>query len=294
MGVKDVVPELQRSDRREDLYVQLSDFHGQSGLSARALLSESFRNALAVSVFLSAAMKQTGAPRFIVLDDVTSSFDSGHQWNLMEIIRRQLQQPNNRDGVQFIILSHDSLLEKYFDKIGNTNDWHHQKLQGMPPMGMVLSQAQDADRLRATADRLLDAGQEQEAKPIVRQYLEFKLLKIIQKVKIPVPLDFAIKDERKMVSNSIDAISSAIDLHKKAGDLIMTQQQEDNFKDVLVPALIANWINHYETDASTSIAPAVLRGVLSDIDNVSECFRYDDTTGGSGQRKWYISLSSRN
>src|SRR5690606_32615465 len=53
MNVKDVVPELHRKDDRQDLHVQLKDFHGLSGLSARALLSESFRNALAVSVFLS-------------------------------------------------------------------------------------------------------------------------------------------------------------------------------------------------------------------------------------------------
>ena len=43
MKVADVVPQLQRADGREDLHVQLSDFHGQHRLSARALLSESYR-----------------------------------------------------------------------------------------------------------------------------------------------------------------------------------------------------------------------------------------------------------
>ena len=80
MQVGDVVPDLRRADYREDLHVQLSDFHGQQRLSARALLSESYRNALAISVFLSAALKHSGAPRFVVLDDVTSSFDAGHQY----------------------------------------------------------------------------------------------------------------------------------------------------------------------------------------------------------------------
>ena len=84
MRVGDVVPNLRRADNREDLHVQLSDFHGQHRLSARALLSESYRNALAISVFLAAALKHSGAPRFVVLDDVTSSFDAGHQYFLME------------------------------------------------------------------------------------------------------------------------------------------------------------------------------------------------------------------
>ena len=39
MQVGDVVLNLQRADDREDLHVQLSDFHGQHRLSARALLS---------------------------------------------------------------------------------------------------------------------------------------------------------------------------------------------------------------------------------------------------------------
>jgi hypothetical protein len=98
MGVSDVVPDLRRDAAKQDVHVQLSDFHGLGDLSARALLSESYRNALAISIFLAAAMKQSGSPRFVVLDDVTSSFDSGHQWNLMEAIRTKLQQPRNGDG----------------------------------------------------------------------------------------------------------------------------------------------------------------------------------------------------
>src|SRR3546814_9486818 len=111
MKVADVVPELQRADGREDLHVQLSDFHGQRRLSARALLSESYRNALAIAVFLAAAAKHSGVPRFVVLDDVTSSFDAGHQYFLMELIRTKLQQPKNAKGLQFIIRSEEHTSE---------------------------------------------------------------------------------------------------------------------------------------------------------------------------------------
>src|SRR5690606_20598401 len=129
-----------------------------------------------------------------------------------------------------IILSHDGLLAKYFDKLGNTSDWHHQKLQGMPPIGSVLSQIQDAERLKVTALRLLGAGQTGEAQPLLRQYLEFKLLQVITKVSIPVPLDFAIKDHQKMVSNCLDAIQASLRLHKKAGDLILTTAQQKDLE----------------------------------------------------------------
>ncbi|WP_190241882.1 hypothetical protein [Bradyrhizobium algeriense] len=38
---------------------------------ARAVLSESYRNVIAGSIFFAAAVKQSGPARFMVLDDIT-------------------------------------------------------------------------------------------------------------------------------------------------------------------------------------------------------------------------------
>lgn len=294
MQVGDVVPDLQRASDREDLHVQLSDFHGQHRLSARALLSESYRNALAISVFLAAALQHSGAPRFVVLDDVTSSFDAGHQFWLMELIRKKLQQPQKADGLQFIILSHDGLLEKYFDRLGATAGWHHNKLQGSPPMGAILHQAQGADRLKTTIAKLIAAGQVSQAEPLIRQYLEYKLQQIIRKVDIPVPIDFAIKDTSRMVSNCLDAITSAIELHKKAGTLILDPQQAQDVDTAHVPAIVGNWVSHYETGSGSSLSAPALGGVITSIDALAECFRYDDSSsGGPPVRRWYRALDKR-
>ena len=292
MKVGDVVPSLRRADDREDLHVQLSDFHGQHALSARALLSESYRNALAISVFLAAALKHSAAPRFVVLDDVTSSFDAGHQYFLMELIRTTLQQPQNPDGLQFIILSHDGLLEKYFDRLGSTTGWHHNKLQGSPPMGTILHQAQGADRLKTTIDSLLDAGQVTHAEPLIRQYLEYKLQQIIRKVDIPVPIDFAIKDTLRVVSNCLAAITSAIELHKKAGTLVLDTRQVQDIDTFHVPAIVGNWVSHYETGSGSSLSAPVLGGVIRSIDAFAECFRYDDASSGTTVRRWYKALGN--
>ncbi len=209
------------------------------------------------------------------------------------MIRRELCPPGNPDGLQFIILSHDGLLEKYFDRHGNTLDWHHQRLQGMPPMGAVMGQAQDANRLRGRAEALLQAGQIRDAEPLIRQYLEFKLVEIIRKVGIPVPVDFAIKDHNRMVSNCTDAISAAVQLHQKANSLILDPQQVADITRLHVPAIVANWVAHYETGVGASLSAPVLLGVLGSIDDLAECFRYDHVAGGSTTRRWYRSLSRR-
>jgi hypothetical protein len=294
MFAKDIIPELKRHDQREDLHVHLSDFHGLHNVSARALLSESYRNALAISVFLAAALQHQGAPRFIVLDDVTSSFDSGHQLNLMELIRTRLQYGAASDGLQFVVFSHDGQLEKYFDRLDGEGDWTHQRLQGSPPLGNVMSQNQDGNRLRKTATDFLDAGQVREAQPLMRQYLEFKLLQVIRKVSIPVPIDFAMKDHMRMVSNCLDAISSAIDMTDKAGLLILEAPQLSAIRTTYVPAIVGNWVNHYETASGASLSPAMLKSVLQAIDEFCECFKWDEVqTDGSTKQLWYKSLSKK-
>jgi hypothetical protein len=107
-GGPDVRPTLERASGSENVDLTLANFYGQANVNARAVLSESYRNAVAASIFFAAATKYNGAPRFVILDDVTSSFDAGHQFSLMEAIRTKLQQPTNATGLQFIILSHDT------------------------------------------------------------------------------------------------------------------------------------------------------------------------------------------
>lgn len=293
MGVEDVKPELQREEMRENLHVQLSEFHGLKDVSARALLSESFRNALAISVYLTAAINHTGVPRFIVLDDITSSFDSGHQILLMEYIRNNLRYPNNAKGLQFIILSHDGIMRKYFDGLQKADGWFHQTIEGLPP-GVVTSRAQDANRIRSIATGFLSAGQVDIAQPWVRQYLEFTLMQLIRKVNVPVPLDFTVKEHTRMVGNCLDAIEVAVDLHQSAGTLVLDATQVAGFKSTYAPALMANWVSHYETGAGTSISAPVMTTVLNHVDQLADCFKYDDIDAhGSTVRKWYKSLTSR-
>jgi hypothetical protein len=289
----DVVPRLVKSANSEDLYLILDRFYGRTNLTAAPLLAESYRNALAVSIFLSAALQASSASSFILLDDVTSSFDAGHQFNLMEIIRTRVATPANPTGPQVIILSHDSLLEKYFDRISTEAAWHHQRLQGVAPNGFVFSQVQESNRLRSNAERLLRAGQVDQAEPLVRQYLEFRLLEIIREVRIPVPIDFSIRDDRKMVQNCLDAIDEAISLRSQAGSLILRSTQINNLSTSLVPNLVANWVSHYATGGSPSFTPHVLLRILDTIDQLTDCFKYDCRCSGTTRRRYYKSLASK-
>lgn len=290
-GGPDMKPKLERSSGSENVDLKLENFYGEAGISARAVLSESYRNAVAGSIFLSAAVKQSGPARFMILDDITSSFDGGHQFALMEALRTKLQAAAAADGLQFIVLSHDTLLEKYFDRTASEHSgWYHQRLQGAAPTGNVCATQYDGNRIKTIATTHLQAGQVDVGQSFVRQYLEFRLAQIIAKLKIPVPPDYAIRSDTKTVGNAIEAISHAIDLYDGCGRLVLTPQQNADFRNLHVPAIIANYVSHYETGGGTPINAHVLLGVLQSVDDLAECFRFDDTTRTPPERKWYRSL----
>ncbi|MDF2116204.1 AAA family ATPase [Roseiarcaceae bacterium H3SJ34-1] len=287
-GGPNVKPTLTRAQNSENVDLKLADFFGLSDLSARALLSESYRNAVAAAIFLSAATKHSCVPRFMVLDDVTSSFDAGHQFALMDALRTLLRHGAVPDGLQFIILSHDTSLEKYFDKLNGTTDWHHQKLQGMPPKGRLMVSAQEADRLKAQAQQHLNAGQVDIGAPFLRQYLEYKLGQIISKLEIPVPPDYATRGDKRTLSTYIEAITDAVTLYQAANRCILTAQQVGNLQNHHAPSIVGNFVSHYETGAGTPFNAYALLGVLQSIDNLADCFTYVDPD--TGQKRYYRRL----
>ena len=151
----------------EDLQIRLNEFHGLQNLSPQAVLSESFRNAFAISLYLAAASLYGGMPKFIVLDDVTSSFDAGHQLYLVELLRTTLARPANTGGLQVILLSHDTMLEKLFNKHTTSGFWWHQRLEGVPQFG-VYSQTGAVNKVKDQTIAMLQAGQVDFAKEGVR------------------------------------------------------------------------------------------------------------------------------
>ncbi len=287
-GGPDVKPTLTRAQNSENVDLKLADFFGLSDLSARALLSESYRNAVAAAIFLSAATKHSCVPRFMLLDDVTSSFDAGHQFALMDALRTQLRHGAVPDGLQFIVLSHDTSLEKYFDKLNGTTDWHHQKLQGMPPKGRLMVSAQEADRLKAQAQQHLNAGQVDIGAPFLRQYLEYKLGQIISKLEIPVPPDYATRGDKRTLSTYIEAITDAVTLYQAANRCILTAQQVCDLRNHHAPSIIGNFVSHYETGAGTPFNAYSLLGVLQNIDDLADCFTHIDPA--TGQKRFYRRL----
>lgn len=289
MAFQGVEPAVSKSADSEELRIRLVQFYGLTDLSPQALLSESYRNAFAISLYLAAASLYGGLPRFIILDDVTSSFDAGHQHFLVELIRTAFARPGNPAGPQVILLSHDTMLEKLFNKHGNSGTWSHQRLEGSPQVA-VLPQAGAVNKVRDRTRSMLQAGQVDFAKEGVRQYLEYRLTDLISKLRIPVPVDIAFTDDKQLSGEFLKAIDAAVRLHKAANCLILDPAQETGLNANMV-TIVSNFLSHWGTGQATTFSAPSLLGVMQAIDDYCDCFTYQPTTGG--QRTYYKSLSQR-
>ena len=284
-----VVPAISKRAGGEDLLISLANFHDLHDVSARSLLSESYRNAFAISVYLAAALLYGGAAKFLLLDDVTSSMDAGHQFHLMEVIRTRFSRPGNVSGPQVIILSHDTLLEKYFNTNGATPGWSHQRIEGTPRTA-VLPQSNAVNRVRDATMVLLSAGNAQDAAPRIRQYLEYVLEEVIIRCRIPVPMDMALGDDKRMAGHLIAAIDAQVKLHDRAGSLVLDPTQVQGLS-LAVATITANFLAHWGTGQTQAFAPGALIGVMQAIDKYADCFKFEPTPGAG--RRFYRSLSQR-
>lgn len=285
-----VVPALTKRPGSEELSISLANFFSLQDVSAQALLAESYRNGFAASVYLAAAKLYGGAPRFVVLDDITSSFDAGHQYHLMEIIRTRFARPEVADGPQIILFSHDTLLEKLFNKHATTGGWWHQRLQGTART-VVLPQTNAVDKVRDRTREFLHAGRVDDAAPYIRQYLEFRLEEVVSRCRVPVPLDLAFHDQKQLAQEFLNAINAAIQLNYQAGVLVLNTAQQLALN-ANVATITGNYLAHWSTGSTQNFTAGALLGVMDAIDAYADCFRFE-SPAGTGNRRYYKSLSQR-
>ena len=287
---EDVVPSITKRQGGEEIGVSLAEFWTLEHVSAQALLSESYRNAFAISVYLAAASLYAGGAHFLVLDDVTSSFDSGHQFHLMNVIRDKFGRPGVTNGPQVIVLSHDTVLEKLFNTNANGGGWWHQCIQGTPRTA-VLPQSGAVSKIRDATLSFLNAGNTDDAAPRIRQYLEFKLEEVITRVGIPVPITIAYNDDKHMAQNLLDAINRGVNLHVAANKISLEASQRAGLN-TAVATIVGNYLTHWSTGQSHLFTAAALKGVVSAIDAFARCFQFEDPVG-SGNYLYYKSLANK-
>lgn len=174
-------------------------FHGEICSPPHGVLSESHLNSLGIAVFLAMAETFNERVRFLVLDDVISSFDIEHREDLALMLVERYE------DWQLVVLTHD---HRFFERIRRMAP-HWRALQltswdfGTGPRFMDYLSTDRVGRARA----LLDGGDALEAAQKARLALEEFLQEWCEGIGAPVPFRRGFQNDRREAQELINGIN---------------------------------------------------------------------------------------
>jgi hypothetical protein len=116
------------------------------------------------------------------------------------------------------------------------------------------------------------------------------LEQVIIRCRIPVPIDVAMSDDRRLASHLIGAIDAAVKLHAAANSLILEASQVQGLNTAAI-TIAANFLAHWSTGQPQAFSAGSLLGVMQAIDSYADCFKFEPAPGEAW--RFYRTLSQR-
>ncbi|MCH9852542.1 MAG: hypothetical protein K0U45_03475 [Alphaproteobacteria bacterium] len=172
-------------------------------------LSESYLNRIGIAFFLASVEAFNKTNKFIVLDDVISSFDVNHRKRFGDLLIEQYK------DYQLIVLTHENFWFKFMQDKVRGKDWLIKNIKHNSTEGTYMDKAEGLIKERIEAK--IEANNSENLAPDVRTYLEAILKNIASELEIPVPFRFNDKNEDRMSDELLSAIKGR--LNKKSPEI---------------------------------------------------------------------------
>ena len=227
-------------------------FHGTPTQPPRKYLSESHLNSLGVVLFLANARIFNKKAKFLVLDDIVTSFDTSHRRRLLRLLRDEFS------DWQIIILTHENIWFDIIKKEMAQHGWLFHEVRSDDANGILLENSP------ATLKEIIEQKKgKEDVTNDLRKLLELVLKNICHALEVKVAFRFNDINEKRMADEMISQLRST--LKDKSPDLLKTQI----FSDLAGSALIANLVSHDNPD---KIVGADIDVLLEDIEKLVALF----------------------
>jgi len=200
---------LPEDDKAIDIALK---FYGKEQDSPRLTLSEGYRNALGLCIFLAMAKREAANDRPLFMDDVVVSFDRNHRGMIVELLQKEF---GNR---QVVIFTHDRDWYAELRKLLDERQWIFRTLlpYEAPTIGIRWSHKTTTfDDARAhLKDRPDSAGND------ARKIMDVELALIAEQLKVELPYRRGEGNDHRMAHEFLERIVSDGKkcLQKKSGD----------------------------------------------------------------------------
>ena len=227
-------------------------FHGHITQPPRKYLSESHLNSLGVVLFLANARILNKYSKFLVLDDIVTSFDTSHRRRLLRLLRDEFS------DWQIIILTHESVWFDLIKKEIVESGWQFHEVRSSETNGIQM------DESPATLKAIIEKKKgKEDVTNDLRKLLESVLKKVCHGLEVKVSFRYNDVNEKRMPYELLACLRSA--LKEKSPDL----GKSTIFSDLAGSALIANLGSH---DNPEQIVGEDVDVLLEDIEKFTDIF----------------------
>jgi hypothetical protein len=174
-------------------------FHGTTTYPPMKYMSESHLNSLGICLFLASAKLFNTASRFLVLDDIVTSFDLGHRRRLLRLIKEQF------GDWQIILLTHERLWFDLIQKELSQSGWLFKEVEWDAENGIQLSpSAADLKVLIEQKRKKHDVSND------IRKFLEASLKEICYTLEVKLSFRFNDENERRMSGELLSELRATV------------------------------------------------------------------------------------
>lgn len=162
-------------------------YHGKEITGPQRFLSESYLNSLGICLFLASARRFNRTSRFLVLDDVISSYDKGHRIRFAQLLVEKFS------DYQLFVLTHES---EWFEFIANLTKglgWTIQKVTWNEAEGIALQIPTLG--LKDQIEKHIKTNNESDLANCLRRYSEHLLKDVAFELQVPLPFRFNDRNE---------------------------------------------------------------------------------------------------
>lgn len=224
--------------------------------------SESHLNCFGISFFLASVVAFNKINKFIVLDDVISSFDTNHRQRFANLLFERFS------DYQIVLLTHEAEWFNYVRQLAKRKNWLIGEIKWTESEGAHLEEKPN-DLKAFIEDSLAKSAIEALGNPI-RKYLEFTLKEICLNFDVKVSFRLNDVNEKRMPDELLSELKSKI--NKNGGKDL--KSKFSIIERVTNSALLGNLLSH-DNEFNPKIGD--LKAFWADVKEFEEIFNCQDT-----------------
>jgi len=193
--------------------------------------SESHLNCFGLSFFLASVIAFNKENKFILLDDVISSFDSNHRKKFADLIFEKFS------DYQIILMTHENEWFQYVSQLAKRKSWLINEIKWSDERGTFLED--EPIDLRKIIEIYLAKGDIDLLGNPIRKYLEHSLKEICANLEVKVNFRFNALNEKRMSDELLNELKSKID--KSSSEL---KTQMPIIERIIASNILGNLLSH--------------------------------------------------